>query len=160
MPNLIDISAKPDPNHFPGATFTIEGTIPKAQCTEAVIDRTNGTTAQVPNRLTDPGAFVGFVLAGKIATITVSPTGNTGNFTISSHSPDELLLVEDPGVSIGVVYYIHDGAELELQRNPETFAAFIRAAGYAHTIKGGKLYTDCPSTLLAPACSILWNPLT
>ena len=161
MGHIKDIKSNLDPQTFPGAHFEIAGTVPTPQCSEAKIE---GDDAQTFNaeikRLKDVGKFAGYDLTGKVCTITESVGGNTGDFDITSNSDDFLDLIQDPGNGDPVEYYVHDGAELILTRDVQSFAEFIHAAGYAYTIKGAKLFTDMPSDQLKNACSILFDPLT
>ena len=158
---LKDIQSNLDPQAFPGATFVIEGEPPEEQCSEAKIEGVDATTRSPPfNELKDIGAFTGFNLVGKKCTIIVSPTGNTGTFDIDWNDDDYLEFAPNPGNSVDVEYYIHNGGSLIITRDVPSFAAFIHTAGYAYTIKGNKLYTNIPSNLLQPACSILFDPLT
>ncbi|MBA7588938.1 hypothetical protein ES708_31009 [subsurface metagenome] len=160
MGHLKDIKSNLDPQAFPGATFQIEGTVPQAQCSEAKIEGDSATTESVSFSLTDPGKFVDENLNGKFCTITASVGGDPGTYEINFTSDNTLGFTTSPGDGDPVEYYIHNGGELILTRNKESFAAYIHAAGYAYTIKGGKLYTDMPSGLLKDACSILFDPLT
>ena len=161
MAYLKDITSNLDPQAFPGATFELTGEVPAAQCSEAKIESEIGETFGAPvNTLEEVGKFIGYDLAGKIATITQSTGGNTGDFDIIISYPNVCDLVQDPGNGTNVHYYIHNGAELILTRDVPSFADFIHAAGYAYTIKGGKLYTDMPSDQLKHACTILFDPIT
>lgn len=146
---------------FPGAKFELTGDVPAPQCSEAQIESITGTTRSFPpTDLSDTGKFVGFDLTGKVCHILVSPTGNTGDFGITYNTNSILTLDGDPGASNDVEYYISNGGELILTRNVKSFAQFIHAAGYAYTIKSGKLYTNMPTGLLKDACTILFDPLT
>lgn len=146
---------------FPGAHFEIASDVPAPQCSEAKIEGDDATTENFPGFvLYDPDKFTGYNLAGKVCTITASVGGNTGDFGITSNSDFGLALNADPGNGDPVTYYVHDGGSLILTRNIQSFAAYIHAAGYAHTIKGGKLYTDMPAGQLKDACTILFDPLT
>lgn len=162
MGYLKDIANQPNRQTFPGATFEIEGSVPAAQCSDAIIQGENATTdfGPPPGHLVDATAFAGFNLIGKVCTITVSPEGNTGNFPITANSDNVLTLTGDPGSSPNVHYYIHNGGELILLRDIPSFAAFIEAAGYSYTIKAGKLFTNMPALDLSQACLILFDPLT
>lgn len=153
LDNNVDIQA------FPGALFEMAGTVPKPQCTEAQIEGDQANTESDPfPKLIDIGAFVGFNLAGKVCHITASVGGNIGDFDITANMDNSLDLVQDPGLGFPVTYHITDAGEFELTRDMGSFAKFIHAAGYAYTIKGGKLYTNMPNGLLKDACTILWDP--
>lgn len=149
----------PDMDTFPGAVFEQTGDVPIAQCQETQIDKigtgnTDGSTA----KLTDGAAFTGFDLAGKILSIS-APPGNVGDYTVISNDNNILTLASTPPASSGVnSYTVHDTGQAYLTRDINSFAEFIHNAGYAYTIKGGKLYTDCPNLTLADACSTTWNP--
>ncbi|MBA7658244.1 hypothetical protein ES703_66193 [subsurface metagenome] len=145
---------------FPGANFELTGDIPAPQCSEAKIEADDGVTYASTDSLNDPGKFTGYDLSDKICTITASVGGNTGDFTIFANTDNSLTFFTDPGDGDPVEYYIHDGGSLILTRNAKSFAEFIHAAGYAYTIKGGKLYTNMPNGLLKNACTILFDPLT
>ena len=160
MGHIKDIKSNLDPQTFPGATFEIEGTVPESQCSEAKIEGDNATTVDFLRRLIDLGKFTGFNLVGKFCTIIASTGGNTGTFSITANTNDNLTFLEFPGDGTNVEYYCHNGGELIVTRDIASFAAFISAAGYAYTIKGGKLFTNIPSAQLQPACSILFDPLT
>jgi len=155
------LDSNADIQAFPGANFEAAGDVPAAQCSEAKIEGDNATTTAPPTpALTDPGKFSGWDLTGKICHITASVGGNTGDFTIVGGAADRVDLMGDPGNGTNVVYHITDGGTLILTRNVKSFAEYIHAAGYAYTIKGGKLYTDMPSGQLKNACTILFDPLT
>ncbi|MBA7528101.1 hypothetical protein ES705_20284 [subsurface metagenome] len=160
MGHIKDIKSNLDPQAFPGATFQIEGTVPEAQCSEAKIEGDSAVTSSAGPLLQDAGKFAGYALTGKVCTITASVGGNTGDFDITNNDEDGLLLAQDPGDGDPVTYYVHDGAELILTRDVQSFADYIHAAGYAYTIKAGKLFTNMPSDQLKNACTILFDPLT
>ncbi len=161
MGYLKDIHSNLDIQAFPGAHFEIAGDVPTAQCSEAKIEGDNATTSNFPGfLLNDPSAFTGYDLTGKVCTITASVGGNIGDFDIVSNTAGALELLQDPGDGDPVSYYVHDGGTLILTRSAKSFAEYIHAAGYAYTIKGGKLYTNMPSGLLKNACTILFDPLT
>lgn len=161
MGHLKDITNQPKIQTFPGATFQIQGQVPAAQCSEAKIEGDDAETEGPPFLgLVHFQKFIGYNLVGKICHITASVGGNTGDFDITSNDEHILHFVQDPGDGYPVEYYISNGSELILTRDIQSFAQFIHAAGYSHTIKGGKLYTNIPSNLLQPACSILFDPLT
>ena len=146
---------------FPQAQFEIVGEVPAAQCSEAQIEGDSATTSDGElGTLSDEGKFAGWALTGKVCHITASVGGNTGDFNITGHDDNTLLLDANPGYGDPVTYHITDGGELILTRNEASFAAFIRAAGYAYTFKGGKLFTDMPSGQLKDACTILFDPIT
>ncbi|GAI99661.1 unnamed protein product, partial [marine sediment metagenome] len=77
MGHIKDIKSNLDPQAFPGATFEIAGEVPASQCSEAKIEGTKGATIASQDRLTDPGKFTGYNLAGKHVTVT-SPPENAG----------------------------------------------------------------------------------
>ncbi len=161
MGHLKDIANQPNLQAFPGATFEIAEEVPQSQCSEAKIEGDDAITLPPdPGTLTDPGAFTGFALGGKFVTITASTGGSTGTFAIVINTNDSLVIIGNPGNGTNVVYYIHNGGSLILTRNFKSFGEFIKAAGYAYTIKGGKLYTNIPSVQLQPACTILFDPIT
>ena len=160
MGHLKDIANQPKLQTFPSSTFEIAGQVPTAQCSEAKIEGDTATTSSITWRLIQAGKFEGWNLAGKICTITASVGGNTGDFDIIDNTFDHLSLNQDPGDGDPVEYYVHDGGTLILTRDIQSFAEFIHAASYAFTIKGGKLYTNIPSSQLQNACTILFDPLT
>ncbi len=160
MGSIRRLDSNADIQAFPDAKFEIIGNVPVAQCSEAKIEGATAWTASAFNNLTDPGKFATYDLAGKVCTITASVGGNTGDFDIVFNDNNELLFGVDPGDGNPVEYYIHDGGSLILTRNAKSFAEFIHAAGYAYTIKAGKLYTNMPNGQLKYACSILFDPLT
>lgn len=161
MGHLKDIANQSKIQSFPSSTFEIEGEVPVSQCSEAKIEGDNATTNPFPqSNLVDPGRFTGWDLFGKHCTIITNPGGNTGTFNIVGNTNDLIVLNPDPGNGGPTTYYIHNGGSLILTRNAQSFAEFIAAAGYAYTLKGGKLYTNIPSVNLQPACSILFSPLT
>ncbi len=160
MGSLRELNGNPDQQSFPAATFAIEGEIPEAQCTEAVIQADDAITRNIPFAdLEDPGAFAGFALTDKFCHITASVGGITGVFIITGHDDDFLFLAGNPGNGNPVSYYISNGGQLETTRDLNSFAAFIDQNGGAYTIKGGVLYTDMTSVALEPACSIVFDPL-
>lgn len=161
MGYIKDIANQPNLQTFPDATFEIAGDVPQAQCSEARIEGDHASTdRRAPFSLTDLGAFTGWNLTGDICHITENPGGNTGDFDILSNTVDVLILLQQPGNGSPTVYYVSNDIGLIITRDVASFAQFIHAAGYPYTIKGGKLYTNIPSNLLQPACSILFNPLT
>lgn len=161
MGSLRRLDANVDIQSFPGAHFVINNDVPAAQCSEAQIEGDDATTTTLPDRkLVNLGAFVGYDLTGKVCHITASVGGNTGDFDIEANDNNVLELTQDPGTGNPVTYYITDGGELILTRNEHSFAAYIHAAGYAYTFKGGKLYTNMPSGQLKEACTILFDPIT
>lgn len=156
-----DLESNPDPQTFPGAQFEQAGTVPLAQCSKAVLEANDANTDNFPNNLlADVNKFIGFDLTGDVLTITANVGGNTGDFDIINNNDSQINLVQDPGVGDPTTYYIHDGGDLTETRDIASFAAFISAAGFAYTIKGGKLYTNMPNSNLSLACQVLWNPLT
>ncbi len=160
MGHIKHIKSNLDPQAFPGAHFETAGTVPQSQCSEARIENTGAETTHAPQGISDPGKFVGEALDGKICHILESTGGNTGDFTVAETTDDFLFLTTSPGNGTNVSYYISDGAGLIITRDTQSFAEFIHAAGYAFTVKAGKLYTDMPSDQLKDACSILFDPLT
>ncbi|GAI05590.1 unnamed protein product [marine sediment metagenome] len=159
MGSIRRLDSNVDIQAFPGAHFIINNDVPPAQCSEAQIEGDDATTTQTGlDRLTDPGKFAGYDLTGKVCTITASVGGNTGDFAILSNT-DDTIAIEFPGEGDPVAYYVRDGGELILTRDQKSFAQFIHAAGYAYTIKGGRLFTNMPNGLLKEACTILWEPL-
>lgn len=161
MGYLKDIQTNLDIQAFPGATFEAAGEIPNTQCAEAQIESAVGQTFNfVAKLLLDANKFIGYDLTGKVCTITASVGGNIGDFDIDSNTDDSLNLAQDPGNGNPVTYHVHDGGELEITRDVASLAAFIHAAGYSYTFKGGKLYTNIPSAQLQPACTITFDPLT
>lgn len=150
-----------DIQSFPGAHFIINDDVPAAQCSEAKIEGDNASTMREPdNLLLNSDKFVGYNLTGKVCTITASVGGNIGDFNIQSNTDGFLILATNPGDGDPVTYHVRDGGELILTRNEKSFAAFIHAAGYAYTFKGGRLFTNMPNGLLKNACTILWDPQT
>ncbi|MBA7645777.1 hypothetical protein ES703_53535 [subsurface metagenome] len=149
-----------DPQAFPGTNFELTDEVPAPQCSEAQIEGTNGVTRSAFMDLTEASKFAGWDLNGKKCTITATVGGNLGTFSINGNTDDTIDLIGNPGDGVNVEYYIHNGGELILTRNVHSFAAYIHAAGYAYTIKGGKLYTNMPSGHLKNACTILFDPLT
>lgn len=161
MGHIKNIANQPKIQTFPSSTFEIADTVPAAQCSEAKIEGTDATTqAEFPPALNHVGAFTGYNLSDKNCHIITNPGGNTGDFYITGNTNDRVALQTTPGNGGPTAYYIEDGGGLILTRDIQSFADFIHAAGYAYTIKGGKLYTNIPSNLLQPACSILFDPLT
>lgn len=161
MGYIKDIHSNLDIQAFPGARFEIAGDVPVAQCSEAKIEGDDATTENATYKtLLHAGKFAGYDLTGKVTTITASVGGNTGDFDILSNTDDQLFFNQDPGDADPVTYYVHDGGSLILTRNAKSFAEYIHAAGYAYTIKGGKLYTNMPSDQLKDACTILFDPLS
>lgn len=161
MGSLKDITNQGNRGTFPGSTFVIEGEPPEEQCSEALIEGANAVTRTPPFLdLCDVGAFAGHNLVGKVCHIIASVGGNTGNFDIILNDDDCVVFNTNPGNGDPVEYYVTNGGSLILTRTMESFAAFIFEAGYSYTIKGGKLFTNIPSAMLQPACSIVFNPLT
>ncbi len=160
MGYLKDVHSNKDTQAFPGAEFEIAGEVPAPQCSEAKIESILGFTNEIGPILFDTGKFVGWNLAGKKITITF-PLDMIGTFDINDNLDDLLVVATELiGPRANINYYIHNGGSLILTRNVTSFTAFIRAAGYAYTIKGGKLYTNIPAEFLQPACTILFDPLT
>lgn len=160
MGHIKDIKSNLDPQAFPGATFQIQGDVPASQCSEAKIEADDGQTFASQTHIIDLEKFEGWDLVGKKVTV-VSPPENAGTHTIIFNTPHVIDTdAPYPLASSDNVYYVHNGGELILTRNVQSFAEFIHAAGHSYTIKGGKLYTTIPSDQLKNACSILFDPLT
>lgn len=102
MGHLKDIANQPSLQTFPNSTFQIAGDVPAAQCTDASRSTTNGNTTSIPPQLNSFGIAAFANLSGDICRITVSPTGNTGDFLITSNASNFLNLGADPGDSVGV----------------------------------------------------------
>lgn len=148
----------PDPDTFPGAIFEAAGNVPEAQCQESQIVSVAGTSTTGTGILTEVGKFVGIDLAGKKCDVTL-PALDVGTYDIISNDDDALLLdYSFAGPPGGVNYTCEDAGQAYLTRNLNSLARFIHDAGFAYTIKGGKLYTDCPNLTLADACSDTWDP--
>lgn len=161
MGSIRRLDSNVDIQAFPGARFIINNEVPAAQCSEAKIEGNTAITTSAPdNDLYDPGKFTGYILAGKTCHITASVGGNIGDFPIIGNSNNYIEFNQDPGNGNPVTYYITDGGELVLTRDEASFAAFIHAAGYSYTFKGGRLFTDMPNGQLKNACTILWDPQT
>ena len=161
MGYLKDVHSNKDTQAFPGAEFEIAGEVPESQCSETRLEGINGLTRGAPFKdLLNAPIFEGWNLIGKICHIITNPGGNTGDFDIIANSPNHLDFAQDPGFGDPTDFYISNGSTLILTRDLKSFAQFIHAAGYAYTIKGGKLYTDIPSAQLQTACTILFDPLT
>jgi len=160
MGSIRRLDGNADPQAFPGAKFEIVGDVPAPQCSEA---RVEGTGAQIDAGLEwiyQPGKFVGWVFTGKKVTVT-SPLANAGTYNITGWNDNfiytDTIFAEDTNEA---EYYVHNGGSLILTRDVASFAAYIHAAGYAYTIKGGKLYTNMPNGQLKEACTIEWDPIT
>jgi len=161
MGHIKDIANQPKIQPFPSATFEIVGEVPAAQCSEYRFEGDDAETWSLPHfRLWHASKFTGWDLTGKVCHITANPGGNTGDFNIISNTLNALKLVQDPGNGNPTTYFIPNGGTMIIPRTIVSFASYIQAAGYAYTIKGGKLYTDMPSGQLKDACSILFDPLT
>lgn len=145
---------------FPGATFEVSGTVPVSQCNEAVISSKVGFTSPPTNELRDATSpFVGFDLTNKTLWVT-SPAGfPPDDYHINNNTDNTLFIAYFPAFFQNIHYYITDGPGFTFQRDINSFAQFITAAGYSYTIKGAKLFTDMPENLLQEACTINWNPL-
>lgn len=155
-----DIHSNLDIQAFPGAHFEIVGDVPAPQCSEYAIEGDHGLTFAFGITLTDPGKFAGYNLNGKFLHIT-SPPPNVSTRPIVANSDNHVQCTGTvPDASPDNVYTVTDGGELILTRDVASFAQYIHAAGWAYTIKGGKLYTNMPSDQLKTACSILFDPLT
>ncbi|MBA7647989.1 hypothetical protein ES703_55768 [subsurface metagenome] len=158
MGHIRRLDSNADIQAFPGANFEIAGSVPAPQCSEAKIEGIGELKAT--NQLWDTAKFTGWDLSGKFVTVVSSTPDRAGTYPIASNGDDFLWLGTEPGNAVDVVYYVHNGGALILTRNVSSFAAFIHAAGYAYTIKGGKLYTNIPAGQLKNACTILFDPLT
>lgn len=160
MGYLKDITNQPNQQTFPGATFEASGTMPVIQCTNALLQGDNGQIFEFEAKITDPGKFTGWNLVGKWFTV-IFPT---------LPWPSQEIIWNDNDTVQGeygwdeerndVVYYIHNGGELQQQQTAQSLMAYVLSKGYAATMKGGKLYTDMPSAELALACRIYFNPLS
>jgi len=160
MGHLKDIANQSKIQSFPSATFEIAGEVPASQCSEARIEGEHGQSTLGSPFFQDIGKFIGWDLAGKVCHITAPPP-NVDDYNIINNSDDILRLApEPPTTSNDNVYFITNGGALILTRDVPSFAKFISDAGYAYTIKGGKLYTNIPSNQLQNACTILFDPLT
>lgn len=149
-----------DPQDFPGAAFAAAGTIPKTQCTQALIHGDDGQILAYSNNLYAPGAFTGFDLTGK--TLNISGTNSRdGDYIITSNTDDRVFTLPTAmGSEVGIHYYVRDGAALEEQQDIWSLFTALAALGYACTIKAGILYTNAPNAVMANQCLILWSPLS
>lgn len=154
----IDKITSPDPDTFPGALFQQAGEVPEAQCQETKITNTDAALVNGSPIITEVGAWPGIDLAGK--EVVVSGTVfSDGTYGILSNTDDTLTTDNQFAENIATAdTIVQDVGQTYLRRNIASFARFISAAGYAYTIKGGKLYTDCPDGTLSGACSDTWNP--
>ena len=160
MGYIRDITNQNKLQTFPGAHFEQTGDVPAAQCTDAHLQGEHGQSIATQGPLTDTGKFVGQALGGKACHIT-APPANAGDYNILFNNDD--FVVCNPVLTITSndnVYYITDGGDLILTRDLTSFAQYIHDAGYAYTIKGGKLYTNMPDPQLQKACVVIWSPLT
>ena len=141
---------------FPGSTFAASGLIPLPQCTEALVEGNTADTSLFT--LNDFGNFIDLTLTGKICTIISNPGGNTGDFSITTNDDNTLTLSTMAGDGFPTVYFVHDGAELELQQTADDIMLEAQTNGAATIKKGGQLYTDADVNQISPACTILFNP--
>lgn len=145
---------------FPNTTFVTHGDVPETQCSESRIDGIAPFVTAAPPTLHDPGKFAGWALIGKFCTMLDKVVGAPQTRQIIDQTDNQIEFNAPPlGDVTDVDYYIHNGGSLILTRDTKSFAEFIHDAGFAYTIKGGKLYTNMPENLLQPACSILFDPL-
>ena len=147
-----------DQQAFPGSAYVATGTVPKPQCTEAVVQGDNANTISVAKLLRDTAAFTGFNLVGKVCHITASVGGFTGDFNITGNNDDALNLQQSPGDGDPVSYYISDGGALEKQQTAEELMNEAHAQGAATTRKGGQVFIDGTQQQVQPSCSILFDP--
>lgn len=148
----------PDIDTFPGAVFEQVGDVPIAQCEETQIVDAGPVWTISQNTIVFAAAGVDINLIGKIITVANSASDN-GDWTIIAQVDNTLTLNHTwIGAAAGADIVIHDTGQAYLTRNSQSFAQFIHDLGYAYTIKGGKLYTDCPNLTLADACTNTWNP--
>lgn len=149
---------QPDPDNFPGALFQAEGSVPIAQCQETQITFTGASTASDQVTVTKVGEWAGVDLAGKKITIT-APAPDAGTYNVISNT-DDVVTTDHTFIAGGAAGAgtIQDAGQAYLTRDLASFARFIQAQGYAYTIKGGQLYTDCPNGTMTNACSDTWNP--
>ena len=159
MGNIFDLASHPDPESFPDAKFAAEGDLPITQCEETQSLEMGCTSVGGSAILTKAGAWTGYDLTGKICTIQGVPINN-GDYTILSNTDNTLTLHTHLGQTSDLnVATCHDTGQAYLTRNVPSLIRFIENEGYAYTIKGGLLYTNCPNVPLQNACSNLWDPL-
>lgn len=149
-----------DPQNFPGAAFAAAGTVPLAQCTQALMHADDAWSLSVPFKLFSTGTFEGHDLTGKICHITASVGGNTGDFTITFNTASAIDLASSPGDGNPVSFYISNGGGLQVQQDIWSLFSALDELGYACTIKGGILYTNAPNAVMANQCLITWSPLS
>lgn len=148
----------PEVGNFPAAVFEQQGEVPIAQCEETQISEINCSIYSTQIFLIKTAAFTAINLTGKKVTVTNS-AADDGTYNILAHDDDMLTTDHEfQNTENAVTIAVHDAGQAYLTRNIKSFADFIHNAGYAYTIKGGKLYTDCPNGTLSPACSNTWNP--
>lgn len=153
--NAIDT---PDTSNFPAAVFVQEGDVPIAQCEETQITDTDPAWLHSTSTITADPSIADIDLTGKSATIANS-ISDDGTYTILAQNGQTITIDHTfAGGDMFADAVYHDTGEAYLTRDVQSFADFIHENGYAYTIKGGKLFTDCPNATLANACSNLWNP--
>ena len=161
MGHIKDITNQSKIQSFPNSTFEINGDPPLSQCSDALFQGETAFTNDPPGRVVDFSHSFPIGVIGNFVTITESPTGNPGTYLITARpDPNTLTTGAGPGNSGNVHYYVHNGGAFAVPRDFQSFIDFITDAGYAYTIKGGKLHTNIPAVDLQPACKILFAPLT
>ncbi len=145
MGHLRDIKSNLDPQAFPGATFEIIGDVPAAQCTEARLEGEYGNTHAASRSLTEPGAFNGWVLDGKVLTIT-TPPDNAGNYDINSNNPNVVFLDQPTPIEAAPnSWYVHDGGALTLTRDLRSFTRYLAELNSYHSSKTGQTVAGLPT---------------
>ncbi len=148
-----------DRSAFPGAAFVAQGTIPLDQCTDAIISNENATIQGGPPAIIDPGAFAGFSLVGKFATITAGPDPVPQTREIASHNDNAIEFDAPPFFYNGPgAYFVHNGGSLEKQQTDEEIMNESHSLGSATMRKGGQVFIDGEVTQVKPACPIIFDP--
>lgn len=149
----------PDQDAFPGALFEIAGNVPEAECQETKNVQVGCSATAGQFTITDvPDQWGELDLAGK-EVVVAGTVGDDGTYGIVSNTPGVLTTDHEfVGTEGAINATVQDVGQTYLTRNISSFARFIHESGFAYTIKGGKLYTNCPDVTLADACSDTWNP--
>lgn len=149
-----------DPNQqeFPGAAFEVSGDAPYSQCDAGAVNESTPDWSIGTSIISSVYQCANYNFIGKKATISGSASDD-GTYDITAQSADTITIDHTFVGAVGAATVaIKDADGTHLTRNKASFAQFIHNNGYAYTIKGGKLWTDCPNLTLANACPVTWDP--
>lgn len=154
LPTPSDLAA------FPGCKQIAHGTIPLAQCVQALEHGYIADANHVAN-LIRPYPDRGWVPnehVGKTCYFEIPPLPWT-SAVITGNTSTVLFFFMLPASGSLVHWYIDNGPGYEQQQDAQSFMDDALLAGYAATRKGGLVVTDSPPTPRNEQCFLLSDPL-